>query len=417
MEVTASTLSEKIRVLTITANSELLSGLLTTLGQVNGIEVIEHVPHEDNYLGAIENLDFDVLLAEANHPLVSGFAISEHLSLVRPEVATILLSEADSVDVMRTAVQAGAMDLLALPASLEELAFSISRAHQVASHRFRNRVFPRECRVSETSIRQTGMTITVCGGKGGAGKSTVAAILARYFCERTSISVALVDFDLQFGDIGVLFDAKTERSILNLLPLVDELDNEVLKSVAYHVEGELDLFLAPLELQRLDPLTTKEITGLVDGLKKAYDIVIINTAPQVSELHLDLFESSDIALVVVNQDIPSLRACAQLKSIYEGLALDCDRLSVVLNKFSPDHHITIKRIEDHLGLNVIGSIKSLNSSQLDAFLREGFSLSGASQQVNAVDSFAHAVGKKLGIEDTLETGDGRRMRWRRFFKR
>jgi len=70
----------------------------------------------------------------------------------------------------------------------------VKRVFQVESKRLAHTDWPGQKRKSEV--------ITVFGTKGGVGKTTVAVNLAVLLAQRKQ-KVALLDLDLQFGDVSV----------------------------------------------------------------------------------------------------------------------------------------------------------------------------------------------------------------------
>jgi ATPases involved in chromosome partitioning len=48
--------------------------------------------------------------------------------------------------------------------------------------------------------------------KGRAGRTTLAAILSLLIADKTGERVALIDADLQFGDLPIFFDLETKKN-------------------------------------------------------------------------------------------------------------------------------------------------------------------------------------------------------------
>ena len=68
-------------------------------------------------------------------------------------------------------------------------------------------------------------------GKGGVGKTMLATNLAVALAIETESRVALVDLDLQFGDIGVMLNLDHSRSITDVVDsetLEPEMLNEIM---------------------------------------------------------------------------------------------------------------------------------------------------------------------------------------------
>src|SRR5918999_4399992 len=90
-----------------------------------------------------------------------------------PEVGMVLLASEPAPELMRTAMQAGIRDVVALPLSLEQLESSVRAAAQW-SRALRDRVAGEESAVGALG----GALVAVGGAKGGVGATTVAMHLA-----------------------------------------------------------------------------------------------------------------------------------------------------------------------------------------------------------------------------------------------
>lgn len=151
----------------------------------------------------------------------------------------------------------------------------------------------------EDSAEANGFLLTVVSGSGGAGKSTVATVLA-HLGARRGLSVALVDADLQFGDLRELGGAHAVVSL-------DDIAGGVAELPAAR-PGAVALVAAPRRLELSEVLAGKldEVVGAVIG---CFDLVVANTGGSWTEQHARLLEQSAAAVFLVDQRASSVRAC------------------------------------------------------------------------------------------------------------
>ena len=92
-----------------------------------------------------------------------------------------------------------------------------------------------------------GRVVTVVGAKGGVGTTTVATHLALAARELGEPAVCLVEYDLQAGDLRAFLDLPYRRSVVDLVPVADELTARHLTEALYTHASGLRVLLGPQE--------------------------------------------------------------------------------------------------------------------------------------------------------------------------
>src|SRR5581483_2433202 len=90
---------------------------------------------------------------------------------------------------------------------------------------------------------QRGKLWSVFGAKGGVGKTTLAVNLAVTLTRQPNLRVALVDTDLEFGDIGAHLNLAPSRTIMDLVLRLDDIDQELLDRVLIRHESGVKVLL------------------------------------------------------------------------------------------------------------------------------------------------------------------------------
>ena len=159
----------------------------------------------------------------------------------------------------------------------------------------------------------------VVSGSGGAGKSTVSALLA-LFAHAMGLSTLLLDFDLQFGDMAEMLGAADPLTIDDVLAVPARID-------ALRADGRAPALLAaPRHLEDAESIAA-QAPELLDRLSERFDMIVANTGAAWAEQHAVLLERSSKALFLVDQRASSLRACRH--------ALDlCARCGIATGPFS-----------------------------------------------------------------------------------
>lgn len=161
-----------------------------------------------------------------------------------------------------------------------------------------------------------GFLFTVVSGSGGAGKSTVATLAAHLACRR-GLRTALLDADLQFGDLGELTGGCAR------VP-VEEVARDAAALAAVR-EEPLVLIEAPRRLEAAEVVGVA-LDEVLDELLAQFDFVAVNTGAGWDEQRLMLLERSVTSLFLIDQRASSVRACRH--------ALDlCLRCGVATSSF------------------------------------------------------------------------------------
>jgi flagellar biosynthesis protein FlhG len=156
--------------------------------------------------------------------------------------------------------------------------------------------------------------IALTSGKGGVGKSQVAASLGAVLAGR-GIRPLLVDADVGCGNLDVLLGVAPERDLRAVL------DGVAIASIVATTGygGGIDLLAAPSADR--EELGAGERQALLDawtGLGAGYDAVLIDTGAGVSANPMAFAAAADVVAVVTSPEPPAIRdAYAAIKVLWQ----------------------------------------------------------------------------------------------------
>ena len=233
---------EKVRVLIVDDVADTRENVRKLLQFESDIDVVGAARSAMEGIQLSQELDPDVVLMDINMPETDGIAASEAITSQAPSVQVVMMSVQGEADYLRRSMLAGAREFLIKPFTSEELTTSIRRVYQLASARraYAPPVAPPTLeQASTTSKKPAGAkVVAIYSPKGGTGVTTIAVNLAVALHDETQQRVALVDASLQFGDVGLLMNLPTHRSIADVVDSKSELDEELLLGVmAGHSSG------------------------------------------------------------------------------------------------------------------------------------------------------------------------------------
>lgn len=170
--------------------------------------------------------------------------------------------------------------------------------------------------------------ITVTGGKGGVGKSSVSLNLAAALCSLGK-HVMLFDADLGLANIDVMLGLKVERNLGHVLRGECELADII-------QTGPHGLRIVPASsgLKEMAQLSVDEHAGLIrafSSLDEDIDFLIVDTAAGISDMVLSFARAAqDVLMVVCNEPTSVADAYAQMKVLQKDYGVQ--RFKIIANQ-------------------------------------------------------------------------------------
>ncbi len=263
----------------------------------------------------------------------------------RTDLATILVAELITTDLLQTALRSGVRDVLAHPVDSEALGVAIDRV--AATLPPVGAVAPGPT-VGEPTLPATehGRVVTVFSTKGGAGKSVIATNLAIAMARRSDKPVVLVDADLQFGDVAVMLKLAPRHTIVDAVGSLDRLDQTLLQQLMLrHEPSGLWILPAPLEPSFADQISAEEVVQIIEVLRTFCGHVIVDTPAYFNEVVLGLIEQSDDVLLVAGMDIPNIKNVKIGLQTLRLLNVPATKLKLILNRANSKVKLDVGEVE------------------------------------------------------------------------
>jgi pilus assembly protein CpaE len=349
----------KFRVLIVDDVAETRENIRKLLQFESDVEVVGAARSGKEGIQLAKELDPDVVLMDINMPDVDGITATEVIRQKSPHIKVVILSVQGDQNYMRRAMLAGARDFLTKPPMGDELISAIRRAGEIA-HTERAqaaslRTMPATMNsgaspMSPLSLGAThGKVVSIYSPKGGTGCTTIAVNLA-VALHNEDTRVVIVDSNLQYGDVAMFFNEQGKNTILDLAPLADELDLEIVEGVLVkHATTGIAILASPSRPEQADKVTADQFLKVVDFLRQMYAYVVVDTATYLSDVTISAIDVSDVIVLVTTQDIPSIKNSRLFLDLMQTLKIDRSRVAFVVNKFDKRiAAITAERISENL---------------------------------------------------------------------
>lgn len=356
--------TKKIRVLIVDDIPETRDNLKKLLYFEDDIEIIGSASNGREGVEQAGALRPDIVLMDINMPGMDGIQASELISQQDPNIQVVMMSVQGEADYLRRSMLAGAREFLIKPFSSEELANSLRRVHQLAATR-RMMLMPTQPAVAPadpinttagTARSRLAKIIAIYAPKGGVGVSTIAVNLAIALREETRGRVALVDGNYQFGDVGVLLNLVTNRTMLDVVEAKHDPDEDLLNGVlAAHSSG-VKALLAPPRPEQAELVTADHVRKTLAVLQKMFDYVIVDTAKAISDPLLAVFDLAEQIILLSTADISSLKDAKLFFEVTQALDYPASKTLLILNKYDGKTGIQARDVEANIKHPVTGLV-------------------------------------------------------------
>jgi pilus assembly protein CpaE len=341
-----------IRLLIVDDIASTRDNLQKLLGFEEDIEVIGTAGDGKQGLEEAIRLQPDIVLTDVNMPVMDGIQLTERLAAEQPTSPVIIMSVQGERDYLRRAMQAGAREYLIKPFSHDELVAAIRRVHQLEQKK--GTLVARLPADNQNAPRSStpGDVIVLFSGKGGVGKTLLATNLAVALASETKARVALVDLDLQFGDVGVMLNLDHSRSITDVVDAGESLDHDVLNDILGTGPSGIRVLLAPISPELADLITADHIRAVMTELRKAYDYVVVDTSCHLAEFNLEVIEQAQRVLVITALTIPAIKDAKLSLKMLESLNIDPANILLIVNRTDSQSDFNRESIEQNLNHQV-----------------------------------------------------------------
>jgi pilus assembly protein CpaE len=334
-------------------NVLIISKLESTLQQIKQliqdeeIDVVGESPGGATALDKVENLSPDIVVMTLGSNESDVLSLTERILLNKPRSFIILLLEQMNIEIFQQATSVGAHNIIEFPSTAKQLSDYIKGVYTSETARL-------SALNEKTNLSWASKVITVFGSKGGLGKTTIAVNLATRLAEKKK-KVALVDLDLQFGDVPIFMDIEPKDTIAELVqevyaPTIDS----VRSYMVVHSNG-VHILCAPKSPEYAEVVTAEKVQRFLSLLRTYYDYVIVDTAPSFNEVTLTMIESSTNVLFVTGLDISVLKNSKLSMKILESLGQK-EKINVIANRVVERNSITLNDVENILGCPIWAKI-------------------------------------------------------------
>ncbi len=324
----------------------------------------------------------------------------QRLATESPKTALISVAHNASPDLLLQSLRAGAREFLQLPINNQDLKTVLDRVAEF-------------CDSQVEEPKKKGRMIAVFSSKGGCGTSFVATNLAA----ATNARTALVDLNLQAGDLPLFLGLDPKYSFADMAENRERLDDSLITSFLTPYSSNLSLLAAPKEADSADEIEPEHVFEVLQRLRESCDYLVLDPQHTFDSITLAALDQADEIVLVLTLDIPAIRSTQRALEIFDRLGYPRKKVRIVVNRWSKQIDLDLRQVEKFLGEPVIGFIPSDYQTAVTSInLGQPLVLSEPTSKI-AVEIKRITRSLTSGVVAIEEEAVPRRKLWNSIFKR
>lgn len=325
------------------------------MGQTLNVIIIDKEETSRNiiksYLSSVEDIsvigefyDFDLgydfakdngrclVLIDVSQEQEKALSLIKKLKESNKDAFIIALSAKTSTETIIKVMRAGAKEFLNKPLIQSEFTETLNELKS----EFENTETPDTCKI-----------ISTFSNKGGIGKTSIAVNLAVELAQISKEKVALIDLNLQLGDVATFLDMNPPFAMDYIANNIHNLnEDELLKTMSKYKNTSLYVIADPLNIDNSKDITAEQIKNLLAVLKKTFSYIVIDIGTNIDSKTIAALDSSDLILLIAIVNLPAIRSTQRCMDLFNKLGYSSDKIKLVLNRYMENEDIKTSDIEE-----------------------------------------------------------------------
>jgi pilus assembly protein CpaE len=289
------------------------------LPEGSDIEVVAYVDGLEESWTTLQETATDLVLVACAGYSERTLVFIDGAAKQRGDRPIVVLTETSPNGFVRRVFEAGADDLITLPDTPGNILFTLQKA-----------LARKQGAAVATGVALAPM-VCVLGPKGGTGKTLTSCNLAVSLAQ-SGRKVALVDLDLQFGDVGLALGLAPERTLHDLAKLGGSVDAEKIESFLVPHASGVRVLMAPTRPDQAAGITVAFLRDVYSALRAGNDFVIVDTPPGFTPEVIASIDSSSHVCMVGMLDSLSLKNTKLGLETLELMGYEPGRIQLLLNR-------------------------------------------------------------------------------------
>ncbi len=350
-------------------SSELLNLYLQDVDFINITETFDDFVKGYN---AVMEIRPSLVIIDISEKTELALDIISKISSNHKTCKIVVVSSVLSTDTVIKAMRAGAREFLQKPIIKDNLVASLSKIKESIS----GSTDGKKCRV-----------ITTFSNKGGIGKTAIAANLALELANITKEKVALIDLNLQLGDITTFLDINPSFDISYVVQNLSRIDETfLLSTLEKYKDTSLYILADPPYLEQAEDITAEQINTLFNVMKQAFSYIVVDTSANFDGKTITALDNSDLILLITIVNLPAIRNCQRCLDLFDRLGYEPEKTKIILNRYMENDEIKVEDVEDVLKQKVYWKVPN-NYFTIMSAINKGVPVGAVNPESNISQSY------------------------------
>lgn len=281
----------------------------------------------------------DVLLFSLDPDHEEMMALLAHVAARYPAAKLIAFSTDRSPELIISALRIGCSQFVFEPIEVNDLWQALQRV--IAGSRAHLAV---------------GRRVAVVGASGGAGATTIASNLATEIAVLSGKDTALLDMNLDFGDVASNFDCEPKHTIADLIGH-DDIDESLLKHAMHKLDNNVWLLGRPKHIDDAFSVSREVVSHVLHLLPASFEASVIDAARRFDGVGMAVLENSDVTLIVMQLLVPHIRNGVRLYEAMRTWGVNIEHIHLVVNRYQKGKsRIEVAQVEKLFRKKVIAAL-------------------------------------------------------------
>jgi len=202
-----------------------------------------------------------------------------------------------------------------------------------------------------------GHIISIIGGKGGVGKSQLAANLAFAYAAEIRAKTLLLDFDQKAcGDQNIITGLKSKKHLKELAEFSGAIDPRSIQLFTAEHKAGVSFIGMPTEPVAAGQINEEGLGKTLKAITNIYPITVIDVGSELTPLTLKALEFSTLIFLVASPDILAVNQCKRMYTDLVTMLFPKDMIQILVNQAVNGHPVSADVIGKQIGKPVFHAI-------------------------------------------------------------